>query len=204
MTALKVLVACEFSGIVRTAFRAMGHDAWSVDLLPSEDESPYHIRGDVLPHLRQQWDLVIAHPPCTYLTNAGVRHLHSGVASRNGAVAKIYGAKREMEMVAAAEFFNRFRGCAPRVAIENPIPHKYAKHFIGEYTQLIQPWQFGHGETKATCLWLENLPPLRPTEVVIGRVAAAHMAPDSKGRATSRALTYPGVAVAMAAQWGGI
>jgi len=204
MASLKVLVACECSGTVRTAFRAMGHDAWSADLLPSDDDSPYHIQGDVLKVLDGDWDLVIAHPPCTFLTNAGVRHLKSTISSVNGRTAKVCGVEREKAVIEAVEFFNRFRNCsAPRVAVENPIPHKYAKMFIGEYDQIIQPWQFGHGETKATCLWLKNLPPLQPTEVVIGREHRIHKMSPSSDRAKERSVTYPGIAVAMAAQWGG-
>ena len=138
---MKVLVACEFSGIVRDAFIAKGHDAMSCDILPTESPGPHH-RGDVLDIIYDGWDLMIAHPPCTYLTNSGVRWLHTQPG-------------RWDQLRLAGEFFNRLLD-APinKICIENPIPHKYAIECMNgrRYTQLIQPWQFGHGETKATCL----------------------------------------------------
>ena len=154
--------------------------------------------------LESGWDLMIAHPPCTYLTNAGVRHLHDSVCGRAGGKAACAGSERWVAMFAAAEFFNALNGARliKRVAVENPIPHKYAKALIGDYSQLIQPWQFGHGETKATCLWLKTLPKLRPTDVVEGREARIHKMAPGPNRAKDRSRTYQGIADAMAEQWG--
>lgn len=189
----RVLVACEYSGIVRDAFIRAGHDAVSCDLLPSESDLGVHYRGDVRQILNlHMWDLVIAHPPCTYLANSGVRWLHERP-------------ERWGDLDAGATFFRQFLGCAPRVAIENPIPHKYAVERIGRpYDQLIQPWQFGHGETKAICLWLENLPPLEPTDVVEGREARVHRMAPGPDRQKERSRFFRGVADAMAAQWGAL
>lgn len=199
---MKVLVACEFSGTVRDAFLKRGHDAWSCDFLLSDKPGP-HLQQNVLDVLDQNWDLMIAHPPCTYLTNAGVRHLHDNVTSRNGVRAKVYGEARRKAMVEAAEFFNALKNARiPCIAIENPIPHKYARDLIGNYSQLIQPWQFGHGETKATCLWLKYLKPLKPTKIVDGRYARCHLASPSEDRWKIRSITYQGIANAMAKQWG--
>jgi hypothetical protein len=187
---MKVLIACEYSGAVREAFRAKGHDAWSCDLLPADDASPYHIQGDARPLLTQGWDLLIAHPPCTRLTNSGVRWLHE----RN----------LWSELDEACALFRDFLA-APiaRVAVENPIPHKYAMERIGQrYDQIIQPWQFGHGETKATCLWLKGLPALVPTDVVSGREQRMWKLPPSADRWKLRSATYAGIAKAMADQWG--
>ncbi len=187
---MRVLVACEYSGRVRQAFRDRGHDAWSCDLLPAEDDRAFHIQGDVRPLLRERWDIVIAHPTCTRLTNSGVRWLH----------------ERQLwkELEQAAEFF---RDClnanADGVAVENPIPHKYALQLIGrDYDQIIQPWQFGHGETKATCLWLNGLPKLTPTNIVEGREARVHRMSPGPDRWKERSRTYQGIADAMAEQWG--
>src|SRR3990167_3455154 len=151
---LRVLIACEFSGIVRDAFIKLGHAAISCDLLPTENIGP-HIQGNVLDILNDGWDLLIAHPPCTYLTNAGVRHLHNHVTSRKGNRTAIYGFARWQEMYNACDFFLALKN-APinKICIENPVPHKYARNIIGNYSQIINPWQFGHGETKKTCLWL--------------------------------------------------
>lgn len=185
---MKVLVACEFSGIVRQAFSQRGHDAWSCDLLPTEIPGQ-HIQGDVLKILNGDWDLMIAHPPCTRLCNSGVMWLKR----RN-----LWG-----DMVDGANFFNRLKNAnIPKICIENPIPHKYAVEIIGKYDQVVQPWQFGHGETKATCLWLKGLPALKPTEIVTGRVQRLHRLPPSNNRAKLRSITYQGIANAMAEQWG--
>lgn len=198
---MKVLVACEFSGIVREAFKKKGHDAWSCDLLDTEIPGQ-HIVGNVLDILQNGWDLMIAHPPCTYITNAGVRHLHS-VPSKNGVLAKIHGQERWKLMEEACAFFVQLQLVdIPKICIENPIPHKYARQYIGKYNQIIQPWQFGHGETKATCLWLKNLPPLKPTEIVSGRVSMCHKTPESKDRWKIRSRTYSGIANALADQYG--
>ena len=187
----RILIACEFSGRVREAFRRKGWDAWSCDLLPTEIPGQ-HIQGDVLPHLMDGWDMLIAHPPCTRLCNSGVRWL----AERN----------LWQEMREGAEFFKRFLDCdIPIKAIENPIPHRYALEIIGrKYDQIIQPWQFGHGETKATCLWLDKLPPLTPTKIVAGREQRVFSLPPGQDRAKIRSTTYQGIADAMAAQWGDI
>ena len=188
---MKVLVACEYSGIVRDAFIQAGHDAISCDLLPSESPLGPHIQGDVLPLLKEPWDLVIAHPPCTRLANSGVRWL----------------AERNLwdDMRAGAEFFLAcLNANAQRVAVENPIPHKYARELIGNYSQLIQPWQFGHGETKAICLWLKNLPKLKPTKIVSGREPRVWRMGPSADRAKERSRFYTGIAQAMACQWGNL
>lgn len=187
---MKVLVACEFSGVVREAFKAGGHDAWSCDLLPTEILGQ-HIQDDVLKHLDDGWDLMIAHPPCTYLCNSGVRWLH-----------EIPG--RWEQMIEASLFFRRlYESSITKIAIENPIPHKYAMNIIKVgYKQIIQPWQFGHGETKATCLWLRNLPKLQPTNIVPGREQRIWKLPPSETRSIERSRTFKGIAGAMAEQWG--
>lgn len=189
----RILIACEYSGVVREAFRRRGHEVVSCDLLPSDDNSPCHIQGDIIEILKYNpvWDLMIAHPPCTFLTNSGVRWLHE----REG---------RWDEMRAGAEFFKKLMNQPniSRIAVENPIPHKYALEIIGrKYDQIIQPWQFGHGETKATCLWLKNLPRLVPTKIVEGRVGYVHSLPPSKDRWKLRSRTYEGIAEAMVEQW---
>lgn len=203
---MKVLVACEFSGIVRDAFLARDHYAISCDLLPTEsiEKNPkWHHQGDVRDILYDGWDLMIAHPPCTYLCNSGVRHLHDHVISRKGNRTAIYGKKRWDEMEKSAQFFLELLN-APinKICIENPVPHRYARNIIGKYNQIIQPWQFGHGETKKTCLWLKNLPLLKPTDIVSGRYPACHMTSPSKNRWKKRSITYLGIAEAMAIQYG--
>jgi hypothetical protein len=199
---VNVLIACEFSGTVRDAFTARGHYAMSCDLLPTESPGP-HYQGDVRDLLGEPWDLLIAHPPCTYLTNAGVRHLHS-VPSKNGVLPKIHGAERwERMREGAALVRDLLQSSIARIGVENPVPHRYAVAEIGrKYDQIIQPWQFGHGETKATCLWLKGLPLLVPTNIVEGREARIHKMPPSADRWKLRSLTYPGIAAAMADQWG--
>ena len=190
---MKVLIACEFSGIVRDAFIKRGHDAVSCDLLPTERPGP-HIQSDVFDLFDEQWDLMVAFPPCTYLCNSGVRWLSGSSA-------------RWSKMTMAGAFFRTFleiksRHCC-RIAVENPIPHRYARYEIGrKYDQIIQPWQFGHGETKATCLWLKGLPNLEPTNIVKGRDARIHKMPPSKDRGRLRSITFQGIADAMAEQWG--
>ena len=190
MNKLRVLVACEFSGIVRDAFIARGHDAISCDLLPTERPGP-HIQGNVVHELYKYWDLIIAHVPCTRIANSGVRWLW----------------ERDLweDMYSACEFFNLFQSLGKsgiKVGIENPIPHKYAVEYIDKYTQIIQPWMFGHGETKATCLWLYNLPKLVPTNIVKGREGRIWKMTPGTERAKERSKTFPGIASAMAAQWG--
>ena len=201
MRKMKVLVACEFSGIVRDAFTSRGVDAWSCDLLPTERPGN-HIQGDVVEVLGHGWDLMIAHPPCTYLTNAGVRHFHEHVTSRKGNRAKVFGEARFKEMRKAAEFFNLLKEApVEHIAVENPIPHGWARELIGRYSQKIQPWMFGHGDVKATCLWLKNLPPLRPTGFVKGRRPHVNSEVPSPDRWKNRSRTYVGIAEAMADQW---
>ena len=207
---MKVLVACEFSGIVRDAFRKLGHDAWSCDLLDCESDSTWHIKYDVLKYLNDGWDLMIAHPPCTYLTNAGVRHLHENVSSKTGKKAKVHGEARMQAMRESAIFFNELKD-APinRIAIENPIPHKYAREIIGQYSQIIQPYWFGHPESKRTCLWLKNLPKLCSTKYVKDQMLLlpkklsnrVHYASPSPDRWKEWSRTYKGIADAMASQW---
>lgn len=186
---MRVLVGCEFSGIVRDAFAARGWDAWSCDLLPSERPGN-HIVGNVLDIIGDGWDLGIFHPPCTYLCNSGVSWLHKQP-------------DRWQKMTDGAEFFRRLlHAPIPRIAVENPIMHKYAKAIIGaQQTQTVQPWMFGHGETKATCLWLKDLPPLLPTNIVEGREQRLHRLPPSEDRWKLRSMTYQGIADAMASQW---
>jgi hypothetical protein len=192
--ALRVLVACEFSGTVRDAFLARGHDAWSCDLLPDERGSNRHIRGDARDILGDGWDLLmVAHPPCTRLCNSGVRWL----AERN-----LWG-----DLDDAADLFSTFWNAPiPRVAIENPVMHRHAKARIINYqppAQSVQPWQFGHGESKRTCLWLRGLPVLTPTDVVPGREQRVHRMPPGPDRWRERSRFFPGIAAAMADQWGG-
>ncbi|KKN03456.1 hypothetical protein LCGC14_1107420 [marine sediment metagenome] len=186
---MKILIACEFSGRVRDAFRARGHDAVSCDLLPTERPGN-HIQGDVLEILDDGWDMMIAHPPCTRLCNSGVRWLRERNLWEN--------------MRDAGNFFNYLLTAnIPKIAIENPIPHKYAIEVIGRrYDQIIQPWQFGHSETKATCLWLKGLRKLGTTKLVAGREARIHKMPPSKDRGKLRSVTCQGIADAMADQWG--
>jgi len=199
---MRVLVACEFSGIVRRAFRDRGHDAISCDLLPAEDGSQYHFQKDILEVLRESdseaWDLMIAHPPCTYLANSGVRWLYTnGVGSRRNE-------ERWTLMREAAQFFLAlWNSGIPRIAIENPVMHGHARQIIKRAAdQRIHPYQFGHGETKETLLWLRNLPVLKYTNVVSGRVPRVHHEPPSADRWKNRSRTYQGIADAMADQWG--
>lgn len=198
---MRVLVACEFSGTVRNAFAARGHDAWSCDLLPSDDGSNHHIRGDAREILDQGWDLLmVAHPPCTRLCNSGVRWLSKPPEGRT---------KEDLraELEQGADLFSAFWN-APieRIAIENPVMHRHAKALIANYqppAQSVQPWQFGHGETKRTCFWLKNLPPLTATNVVAGRVQRVHRMPPGPNRWKERSRFFTGIAEAMADQWGG-
>lgn len=197
---LRVLVACEFSGVVRRAFAARGHDAWSCDLLPAEDRSNKHIVGDARDLLHDGWDLLlVAHPPCTRLCNSGVRWLSAPPRGRTRA--EVWA-----ELDAAADLFAAFlHAPIDRISIENPVMHRHAKARIRGYqpfAQSIQPWQFGHGESKRTCLWLKNLPPLKPTRIVDGRHARVHRMPPSPDRWRERSRFFPGIAAAMAEQWG--
>lgn len=181
---MRVLIACEFSGTVREAFKAKGHDAWSCDLLPTEIPGQ-HIQGDVLEVLNDGWDLMIAHPPCTHLAVSGSRWFKA----------------KQREQEEALNFVRALMG-APiaKIAIENPISVISSK--IRKPDQIIQPWQYGHGETKATCLWLKDLPKLTATNIVDGREARVHRMPPSADRWKMRSKTYQGIADAMAEQWG--
>ena len=196
---MRVLVACEFSGIVRDAFRAKGHDAWSCDLLPCEGESRWHFQQNVTGLLRfgpGKWDLMIAHPPCQFLCNSSVRWLYKPDKQRDH--------WRWNQMEKAAEFFKMlYYARIPRICIENPVMHGYAQKIVGvKFTQSVQPWMFGHGEIKRTCLYLKNLPPLLPTRIVKGREARVHRASPGPDRWKERSRTLAGIAAAMAAQWG--
>ena len=184
---MKVLVACEFSGVVRDAFLTRGHDAMSCDLLPTEAPGP-HYQGDVRDILGDGWDLMIAHPPCTNLAASGARWFPEKVADGR----QTEGVEFFMECVAAPVF---------RLAVENPIG--IMSRLYRKPDQIIQPWMFGHGETKATCLWLRGLPQLLPTRVVSGRVARVHRESPGPDRWRNRSRTFPGIASAMAEQWGG-
>lgn len=183
---MRVLVACEYSGVVRDAFRKRGHDAWSCDLLPSESFTLYHYQDDVRKILDQKWDLMIAHPPCTHLAVSGARWFKDKLK----------------EQAEGLDFVRLLLDApVPRIALENPISIISSR--IRKPDQIIQPWQYGHGETKATCLWLKNLPRLQPTNIVEGREARVHKMPPSPDRWKERSRTYTGIAEAMATQWGG-
>ena len=195
---MRILIACEFSGVIRNKFRELGHEAWSCDLLPAKDGSKYHIQGDVLDILDSGWAMMIAHPPCTFMCNSGVCHLHTDPNRWN-------------ELKDAWQFFNKLKSAnIHKICLENPVPHKYAREHIGKYDQIVQPYQFGHLERKATCLWLKNLPSLKATKNVYKEMKLLpkkkqhrinYMAP-SKDRAMMRSITFEGIATAMADQWG--
>lgn len=181
---MRVLIACEYSGTVRDAFAALGHDAWSCDLLPTERPGQ-HIQDDVLNQLHNGWDLMIAHPPCTHLAVSGARWFKDKLP----------------EQADALVFVRRLLDAPiPRIALENPISIISSR--IRKPHQIIQPWQFGHGETKATCLWLKNLPKLMPTAIVEGREARIHKMSPGPDRWKERSRTFTGIAAAMATQWG--
>ncbi len=195
---MRVLVACEFSGVVRRAFRDKGHDAWSCDLLPAEDGSAFHFHDDVAEILswatytrektgKPEWDLMVAHPPCTHLAVSGARWFKD----------------KKTEQQEALDFVRLLMN-APidRIAIENPI--SIISSHIRKPDQIIQPWQFGHGETKATCLWLKKLPKLDPTDIVDGREPRVHHASPGPDRWKERSRTLTGIAEAMAVQWGAL
>ena len=181
---MNILIACEFTGVVRNAFADLGHNAWSCDLLPSELPGN-HYQGNVLDIINDGWDMMIAHPPCTHLAVSGAR----------------YFCRKAKEQEEAMRFVKAlFDAPIKKKAIENPVSIISSR--IRPPDQVIQPWMFGHGETKATCLWLVNLPLLRPTNIVSGREPRILMMPPSKTRAMDRARTYKGIAEAMAEQWG--
>jgi site-specific DNA-cytosine methylase len=202
---LRVLVACEFSGIVRTAFAKRGHTAVSVDLLPAEDGAPdfnnphvsafgSHYQGDITEFLSKRttplFDLMIAHPPCTHLAVSGARWFKDKKEQQSQAVAFA-------AWLIDSPFIN-----IPRICVENPVGILSSR--LRKPDQIIQPWQFGHGEVKATCLWLKNLPPLVPTKIVEGREARVHRASPGPDRWKERSRTLEGIADAMADQWGSL
>ncbi|MFX0183377.1 MAG: hypothetical protein ACFE95_09885 [Candidatus Hodarchaeota archaeon] len=201
---MRVLVACEFSQVVTKAFREKEHEAFSCDLLPTEGNSDWHYQCDVLEVLNDGWDMMIAHDPCTYQCNSGVRHLISKE--------KIWNLKRYALLKESCEFTKKLLNVSiPKICRENPIPHKYAVQLIGrKYDQIIHPYQFGHLEKKATCLWLKNLEPLQETNNVYeemlklpkNKSQRIHYLPPSKERGKLRSITYQGIATAMADQWG--
>jgi hypothetical protein len=181
---VRALIGCEYSGRIRDALIRRGHDAVSCDLLPSETPGP-HIQGDVLEVLGDGWDLAVFHPPCTHLAVSGARYFY----------------RKQKEQAEALDFVRRLQAAPiPHIALENPISIISSR--IRKPDQIIQPWMFGHGETKATCLWLKNLPKLVPTNVVEGREARVHRMPPSPDRWKERSRTYLGVAEAIADQWG--
>ncbi len=183
---MNVLIACEYSGTVRDAFIAAGHNALSCDLLPSERPGP-HYQGDVTDLLGEAWDLMVAHPPCTHLAVSGARYFSDKAA--------------DGRQQAALTFVRLLMNAPiPKIAIENPVSIISSR--IRKPDQIIHPWQFGHGETKTTCLWLKNLPRLTPTQIVSGREPRIHRMPPSSDRWKERSRTYPGIAAAMADQWG--
>ena len=181
---MKILIGCEFSGIVREAFRKKGHEAWSCDIIPSDDNSKYHIQDDILNHLDDNYDMLICFPPCTHLCSSGARWFKDKIPQQKEAL----------------EFIKKLLNCnIPKIALENPIGIISTR--IKKPTQIIQPYEHGHGETKATCLWLKNLPKLKPTNIVNGREARIHNMPPTKDRSKLRSITYRGIAKAMAEQW---
>lgn len=193
---MKVLVACEYSGKVREAFRRLGHDALSCDLLPADDASMHHYQGDVMDIINDGWDLMIAHPPCTYLTNAGARHLYpKGVLNQD---------RLKLGMEAKEFFMALYNANIPRICVENPIPSKV--YALPPYTQIVQPYEYGHATSKRTCLWLKGLQPLTPTDIVdkttTTKMAGNWFNKGGKDRWKQRSETFQGIADAMAAQWG--
>ena len=197
---MRVLIAEEETGVVRDAFLAHGHDAMSCDILPSRRPGP-HYQGDIRDVLYEHWDMLIFFAPCTYSSNSGVRWLYKNSGSGKR---RIRDMKRWRLMVDGAQFFKMHLDCEhiPLIVGENPIPHKHALKIIGRpYDQIIQPWQFGHGERKATCLWLKNVPKLMPTDIVTGREQRIWKMAPSPDRARMRSETYLGIAQAMANLW---
>lgn len=183
---MKVGVLCEFSGVVRDAFLREGHDAISCDLLPTDRPGP-HVQGDCLEYDWSEYDLLICHPPCTYLASSGARWWKGA----------------EIDQWSALNFVRDLLELpVPKIALENPIGA--ITKAVRKPDQIVQPWLYGHGEVKATCLWLKGLPKLQATQTVAGRLATCHTCPPSKDRWKLRSRTYPGLAAAMAAQWGNL
>lgn len=204
---MRALVACEFSAVVRDALRRQGHDAYSCDLLPTEGNPRWHLQCDVLTVLDRGWDLIIAHPECRYLNHAGVRWLYQGGKRWNADGSENpRDPERWAKMEQAAEFFTKILNApCPLIGAENSEMHPHALALVGRKAdQVIQPWQFGHGEVKAAHLWLKNLPPLAPTNIVSGRQPRVHHESPGPDRWKRRSRTLPGIAEAMATQWGGL
>jgi len=208
---MRVLVACEFSGTVRDAFAAKGHDAWSCDVLPT-DKPGKHIQGDVLEYLNEGWDLMVAHPPCTYLANSGVQHIYKNRKKEQGLCPK-----RWQGMLEGADFFKKLLNAdIEKIAIENPVQHGFAQEVINiKYSQIVQPYFFGEEMQKKTCLWLKNLPLLKETnrvgkgESYIDKNGKSNgskwyqLPPSIDNRWKHRSKTFQSIANAMAEQWGG-
>jgi len=195
---MKVLVACEYSGTVREAFRKLGHDAWSCDIIPSDDNSPYHFQCDVFEVINQGWDLMIAHPPCTYLSNAGARFLYPK---------KQLNVDRLKKGLEARDFFMRlYYSNIPKICIENPVASSIFN--LPKSTQYIQPYEHGHPFKKKTCLWLKNLDQIKPTHTVEAaestKVVGNWFNKGGVNRQKNRAKTFQGIADAMAQQWGNL
>jgi hypothetical protein len=193
---MKIIIACEFSGAVRESFRKLGHDAWSCDIIPSDDNSPHHYQCDIFEVINQGWDMMIAHPPCTYLSNAGAKHLYKG---------KVLNQERFLKGMEAKDFFMKlYNSNIPKICIENPIPSKVFE--LPKYSQFVQPYEHGHPFQKKTCLWLKNLTVLLPTNIVKERentkLAGNWFNKGGKDRQKNRAKTFQGIAEAMAEQWG--
>lgn len=196
---MRILVACEESQVVTNKFRSLGHEAWSCDILPTSGENPqWHIQGDVLPLLNEFWDMVIAFPPCTYLSNAGAVHLY------RGGKGEVNQERYEKGLEAKAFFMKFWEADIPRIAIENPLPSKI--YDLPKPSQVIQPWQFGHPTTKRTLLWLKGLPNLEYTNIVepvtTTRTAGGWFTVGGKQRQILRSKTFEGIAEAMGEQWG--
>ncbi len=187
--AMRILVACEESQAVTIELRRLGHEAYSCDIEPCSGGHPeWHLQVDALELLKMQWDMILAFPPCTHLSVSGARHFEEK--------------RKDGRQQAAIDFFLRFTNAdCPRIAIENPVG--IMSTYYRKPDQIIQPWQFGHGETKKTCLWLKGLPPLHPTEIVEGREHRIWRMPPSPDRQKNRAKTFPGIARAMSEQWAG-
>jgi hypothetical protein len=206
---MRIIIACEQSAAVRDAFRARGHDAWSCDILPSEGDPRWHIQGDAIAAVYSQtWDLLVGHPPCTFLSNSSSKHLYVGMKLEGGC----YGDRWALMGAAAGFFLQLWNAPIKKIALENPIMLNHPKRIFGipEQTQVIQPWMFGHPESKSTCLWLKGLPELKPTNDVkaemdllpIAERHRVHHMPPGPERQKERSRTYSGIAWAMADQWG--
>lgn len=184
---MRVLIGCEYSATVRDAFRVRGFDAWSCDILPTEGDPRWHIQGDLLEVIHDGWTMGIFHPPCTHLAVSGARHFAEKIA--------------DGRQQAALEFVRKLLDAPiPHIALENPV--SVISSHIRKPDQTVQPYEFGHGEVKRTCLWLKNLPKLKPTDIVEGREPRVHRMPPGPDRWKERSRTFQGLADAMARQWG--